>query len=364
MSESESPNIPNNQQDENIFGTPIVPSPEPLDDITDKEEALFQSVQRSFQRVHERAEEMDTTHTPPADPDRVQMIEDMEWLLADYANTHSREDLNTSGIENPFSQIRGKIETWGVDYDTYIRELVYQQSKIVHELSSIADTETIKTVVFPTVLRLTQEKLYEQKKAKELEHKLYNDPLTNLLNSNYFIERLPETVEHLIKTDRPIALFFIDTDGFKEVNDVYGHETGDDALQSLAETIHETVRDLDIVIRRSGDEFVVVLDNVDEQEAAEIAERIRAGARAAKVRGIPDEVTPPDLSFSIGIATSKTASSHKEFVEQAEIAMHNSKRDMQGNPQKDKVTSYVPGMVTPPGGEKGRNANTDTTAQE
>ncbi len=98
------------------------------------------------------------------------------------------------------------------------------------------------------------------------------DELTNLPNRNLFYDRLDQTIAQSELSETQAALLFIDLDGFKEVNDRFGHDAGDELLRIAAERLSENVRDSDTVARMGGDEFTVVLSQVAEPgEAKEVA---------------------------------------------------------------------------------------------
>ena len=101
-----------------------------------------------------------------------------------------------------------------------------------------------------------------------------NDPLTQLPNRRWLLNYLPAAMQRTSRGNGRLALFFIDLDNFKEVNDTLGHQAGDELLLQAAARIGETVRSTDRVVRLGGDEFTVVLENADGDEALE---RVAAG---------------------------------------------------------------------------------------
>jgi diguanylate cyclase (GGDEF)-like protein len=100
-----------------------------------------------------------------------------------------------------------------------------------------------------------------------------HDPLTQLPNRAYLFEHLRNVVAESAVTKRRIGLAFIDTDRFKEINDTYGHATGDRVLTELAERLRAAIRQSDFIARVGGDEFVVVLDAPD-ADAVHLTDRI------------------------------------------------------------------------------------------
>ncbi|HEY0805715.1 MAG TPA: GGDEF domain-containing protein [Pseudonocardiaceae bacterium] len=98
---------------------------------------------------------------------------------------------------------------------------------------------------------------------RQLEHQAYHDPLTGLANRTLFLSRLADSVAVHDRDQRPLVLLFVDIDGFKTVNDNFGHGAGDAVLRTVAERLRTTVRDGDLVARLGGDEFSVLLDSAD-----------------------------------------------------------------------------------------------------
>ncbi|GAC1319662.1 MAG: hypothetical protein NVSMB25_10810 [Thermoleophilaceae bacterium] len=124
------------------------------------------------------------------------------------------------------------------------------------------------------------------------------DALTGLLNRRGFKELLDVELERSSRAERPLCLLVIDIDQFKQVNDAYGHPTGDRALRLFARTLSETVRRIDRAARIGGEEFAVVLPDTPSHSAYLLAERLR--------RRIAEDspAHPVELAISIGIACS------------------------------------------------------------
>lgn len=140
-------------------------------------------------------------------------------------------------------------------------------------------------------------------------------------------ERLRLAVERSERDGHSFALLFVDLDGFKPVNDSFGHRFGDDVLREMARRLTAQLRAIDAVARVGGDEFVILLENQGDADAiARIARRIIDDV-SALVRG-GDEDSPQEvrLSCSIGIARFPRDGAADQLLVQADAAMHAAKR--------------------------------------
>ena len=158
-----------------------------------------------------------------------------------------------------------------------------------------------------------------------LEQRSYFDTLTGLPNSVLLMERLTQAVEKAKSSGTTVAIAFIDLDGFKEVNDSFGHAVGDDVLVQVAGNLSMTLRKSDTLARLGGDEFVAVLPDVNDGVVlSELMRRLlKAGSASVDVEGAPVTV-----SASIGVALFPAdAVSPEELLRVADAAMYVAKRE-------------------------------------
>lgn len=138
---------------------------------------------------------------------------------------------------------------------------------------------------------------YQQKK---LIHKLKYDPLTRALSRDEILTKCERELARAIRTDEPISLLTIDMDHFKEINDSYGHPIGDEVLVRSTNYCKELLREIDLIGRIGGDEFIVLLPNTPLSSAREVAERLQL-----KMKNLMNELSikaSKPISLSIGIA--------------------------------------------------------------
>jgi diguanylate cyclase (GGDEF)-like protein/PAS domain S-box-containing protein len=146
-----------------------------------------------------------------------------------------------------------------------------------------------------TVLDMTERKTAEERLAYLAHH----DPLTDLPNRTLLQERLNRAVMHAERRAANAAVLFLDLDRFKYINDTFGHVVGDELLVQVAQRLGSVVRSSDTVARPGGDEFVVVLEDLEDAErASELAQRIRREFS----RPFDLSVGPQFISSSVGIA--------------------------------------------------------------
>ena len=125
------------------------------------------------------------------------------------------------------------------------------------------------------------------------------DTLTGLPNRRALMQALPEAMERAHRSRKACAVFFLDLDRFKQVNDRYGHEEGDELLRQFAARVRDAVRKTDLVGRLAGDEFIVILEMLNGPEAAyEAADKLAPLLRQPFVL----KTTTVHLDASIGIA--------------------------------------------------------------
>lgn len=143
------------------------------------------------------------------------------------------------------------------------------------QLQASADELQAAVTARTAELAATNEQLRERE--RELQHAAFHDPLTELPNRRYLVERCESALGHAERHKESVALLLIDLDHFKPINDRFGHAAGDLMLQVIAKRLREHVRLGDAVARLGGDEFAVLICGSDaESQAREIAERLLA----------------------------------------------------------------------------------------
>lgn len=173
---------------------------------------------------------------------------------------------------------------------------------------------------------------------KQLEDKLtylaYHDSLTHLGNRRMLIKEFPRIIEKAQERNEAIALFYIDGDNFKQVNDVYGHDVGDEFLREFGQALFKSVRGRDMVIRLGGDEFLIVvtglssIEDVRLSQIEHIIERIRHQLKEGWM--IRDLHFSPTTSIGISVYP-QHSELLEELVDLADRALYQSKQSSKNN---------------------------------
>lgn len=164
----------------------------------------------------------------------------------------------------------------------------------------------------------------DQKKEQGKLHKQARfDQLTGLANRASFEQRLSESIAEFQRKEQRFALLFLDLDGFKQVNDLYGHQFGDELLKVAAMRLQTCVRPEDMVARFGGDEFCILMHiNKEDAEAASVAERIIKSIKEP----VRKEGRLAQVSTSIGIALcDATETNAKDLIQGADAALYQAK---------------------------------------
>lgn len=140
-----------------------------------------------------------------------------------------------------------------------------------------------------------------KKEVDQLSELVSTDTLTGLYNYRYFTTIIAQEMERSKRTGQPTTLIMVDADHFKSVNDQWGHEAGNQALQLIARCIKHNIRQLDIACRYGGEEFAVILPSTDIGTSAQVAERIREAVESAQLL-IDDNPNPVTLTASLGLS--------------------------------------------------------------
>lgn len=157
----------------------------------------------------------------------------------------------------------------------------------------------------------------------ELQQLAFSDPLTKLPNRLLFDERVRSAGERALQNNEGFCLMFIDLDGFKPVNDSFGHKAGDEVLRQMGKRLSSQLTPVDTAARIGGDEFVLLLERP--LDSAEVAQKAQAIIDAIGVPMLIDD-HQVQLSCSVGIALFPSDGPHDHLLAHADAAMYSAKR--------------------------------------
>jgi diguanylate cyclase (GGDEF)-like protein len=163
---------------------------------------------------------------------------------------------------------------------------------------------------------------YQERRADEAQRAAAIDSLTGLSTYRVLRDRLASEIERCKRSSESFAVMFLDLDRFKQVNDQFGHEAGNEILKAVAAEIHNAVRASDVAARYGGDEFVVILTRTDLQGAMRVAEALRAG-----IEGIGRRLGYPAglITVSIGLSEFDGQQPEGDLLVAADRALYRAK---------------------------------------
>lgn len=179
--------------------------------------------------------------------------------------------------------------------------------------------EILSVLGTQAVIAIQKQQAFEQIKSISV-----RDPLTGVYNRRYLNEILITEMNRAFRLQKPLSIVLIDIDYFKAINDQFGHLAGDQVLFDLAQLFGSILRPYDTLTRFGGEEFLILMTETTEQEAAAVAERLRSSVEASRL--LPGQAT---LTCSFGLSTLKQDEgrlpSPEEFIQRADKALYQAK---------------------------------------
>lgn len=175
-----------------------------------------------------------------------------------------------------------------------------------------------------------------QLKIKSLQDKLkrsnqmllelsHTDSLTGLNNRRSMMETLDKEFERSTRNQSPLSLLMLDVDHFKKINDNFGHQQGDTALQALSHLLKDHLRQYDLAARFGGEEFALILPETGTEAACMVAERIRQSILKMRLADFPAGFCMT-ASFGVATAPNQVLASPDDLIREADNALYNAKR--------------------------------------
>ncbi|MDT8859888.1 sensor domain-containing diguanylate cyclase [Alkalihalobacillus sp. MEB130] len=195
---------------------------------------------------------------------------------------------------------------------------------VINSATPVSDSNGKLMKIYRTFHEITEQK----EKEEQLQQLAFYDDLTELPNRKLLDIQLKKALARSKRHDHTLVTMFIDLDGFKNVNDTYGHESGDLLLKEVATRLNDSVREEDLIVRLGGDEFIIVCEEAEKEEAEGIANRI------IEFVSKPFSVNEQELHVSPSIGISlypEDGEDREELIQNADKAMYHAKRKGKGN---------------------------------
>lgn len=176
-----------------------------------------------------------------------------------------------------------------------------------------------------TILKFTYSDELEVTFQRKLLDAALRDGLTGAFNKRYLVDRLTTELAFAQRHKTPLSLIMLDVDHFKRVNDTFGHPAGDEVLAKVAAVVHATIRTEDVFARYGGEEFVVLCRSVEMQNAAVLAERLRARVESMIVEHEGERIA---VTVSLGVTglPEIMAQTPEQLVSAVDEALYEAKR--------------------------------------
>ena len=243
--------------------------------------------------------------------DKFATVVDLQSHLLEYSNQVAERE-KSSHLQQLLWTVLLSFVSLGAAIATMIfaRKSVFQPlieaRQILFTLSENGDTKALSSnahtkseSLFTAIQRLQQ--MLQQRDALEfrLKNIAHSDPLTGLAN-RFALEEYTRFLESHPSQFSQTCLMIIDIDHFKQVNDQYGHIVGDEVIQFVAQCLKDNVRTSDLLVRYGGDEFLVLIENIDFDNARKIADKIRSEVEGAYI--LSENGDQIQVSVSVGVA--------------------------------------------------------------
>jgi len=227
------------------------------------------------------------------------------------------EDLQIDLVQ--FEQLRdGLIKNYQLEkrYFHYKGNLIW----VLLSVSAVRDEDDKALYFIAQIQDITERKYLMDRLANQARV----DYLTNLSNRRYFMEQAEAELNRALRYGSPLALLMIDIDHFKNINDSYGHKTGDMVLQKMSDLLKQSLREVDVLGRIGGEEFAILLPESRLENAIEVAERLRVQIANSKL--LEGQAETLRFTVSIGVAMLDSANQNLDALfNQADEALYKAK---------------------------------------
>lgn len=248
--------------------------------------------------------------------------------LKKYLYEEYKEDELTDQIKERIERIVDNVKKEISNASQNISETLIAQENLHLEDVSNAYEEIEKLKKINLSLKMNLEKAMrnidlERESLEKIKVKVYRDSLTGLYLREYLQVKLKENLYYMERYGRIFSLFMIDVDDFKDINDKFGHQIGDNVLWQIGNLIKKNIRSSDIPVRYGGDEFVVLMPETDINSAKKVAEKFTDKMSKVIFKKKDEEFK---VTFSIGLTCVRKDDTLDSIMERVDAALYSSKR--------------------------------------
>ncbi|MGZ4968089.1 MAG: GGDEF domain-containing protein [Methylobacter sp.] len=251
----------------------------------------------------------------------IESLENINHILLQLINK-TGEALDTTGE---------KASAATIDFQNQFKKLENNQDlpeirTVLTEI--IAGTKSLAETSMTLQMQLDESKKEMQLLRQELAHareSAKTDALTGLLNRRAFDQKLHEHIEAHRRNNIDLCLLILDIDHFKQVNDTFGHQTGDNVLRYTANLMKQHITEQHYAARYGGEEMAIIMPNTPLNKAMEVAEKIRTALAKHPLKLKGSKKSIGKVTMSIGISSFKTDDSIESLIERADKAMYRAK---------------------------------------
>lgn len=198
-----------------------------------------------------------------------------------------------------------------------------EEADLVHGLELGAHDYLLKPITRSVLLARVGVMVRMRRSEERIRQLSMIDEFTGLFSKNYVLRRLEEEMKRAERHHTPLSVAMLDLDDFKQYNDHFGHQFGDEVLRLVSKTFQANVRQYDSLGRYGGDEFLLVQPETDEREAAAMVSRLQEKTRDGRFLGEGREL---EVTFSAGLCSWDHRASLDELIRSADCALYAAKR--------------------------------------
>lgn len=274
------------------------------------------------QQLHSIDEQNDKIHTQQKELDEIHRNIELQrkQLVIEEEKIKEKEAVLQQLLKSHEDK-QQEIENAGIELERLNKQIQRQKDNLIHKEGIISTQKGAIGALLILVGIIVLLVVFVFKQNAQLRNLSQTDPLTGLFNRRAFLNKLHSEILKFNRYEAPLSILLMDVDHFKSVNDIYGHDRGDEILKKLAALMNHNTRDTDICVRWGGEEFLILATNTNLENGVKLARHFKQVVESNDF-GLDKPVT-----VSIGIATMKPGLDKDELIKTADRALYKAKND-------------------------------------